>query len=328
MKMREISYAQALNEALRECMTEDERVIVMGEDVGPYGGIFQVTAGLMNDFGPERVIDTPISEAAFVGGCVGAALTGMRPVAEIMFIDFTTVCMDMIVNQMAKMHYMFGGRGIVPMVLRTNIGAGRGAAAQHSQSFHSFFMHIPGLYVAAPSTPYDVKGLLIEAIKNDNPVIFVEHKKLYVDKGDVPEGSYRIPFGQADIKRQGKDVTIVATHAMVGRSMIAADEMAKEGIDVEIVDPRTLTPLDTKTIIESVKKTGRLIVADEGHKTCGVASEISALAAEEIIWHLKAPVIRVCSPDTPVPFSPPLEQKFIPDVKDLIPAIQRVMEYK
>ncbi|MBW2063494.1 MAG: alpha-ketoacid dehydrogenase subunit beta [Deltaproteobacteria bacterium] len=325
--MREITYAQALNEALRECMKEDERVILLGEDIGKYGGIFQVTAGLLDEFGDKRVIDTPISEAGFVGASVGAALTGMRPVVEIMFIDFTTVCMDMIINQMAKMHYMFGGRGKVPMVLRTNIGAGRGAAAQHSQSFHALYVHIPGLLVAAPSTPYDAKGLLIEAIKNENPVIFVEHKKLYVEKGPVPEESYSIPFGKADIKREGKDLTIVATHALVLRSLRAAEEVAKEGIDVEVIDPRTLTPLDKDTILKSVEKTGRLLVADEGHKTCGVAAEISAMVAEEGIYWLRAPILRVCSPDTPVPFSPPLEQSYIPDEKDLIPAIKRLMEY-
>ncbi|MFH1490922.1 MAG: alpha-ketoacid dehydrogenase subunit beta [Pseudomonadota bacterium] len=325
--MREITYAQAINEGLRACMKEDERVVLLGEDIGPYGGVFQVTAGLLDEFGASRVVDTPISEAGFVGAAVGAALTGMRPVVEIMFIDFTTVCMDMIINQMAKMHYMFGGRGRVPMVLRTNIGAGRGAAAQHSQSFHALFMHIPGLYVAAPATPYDAKGLIIEAVKNDNPVIFVEHKKLYVEKGPVPEETYSIPFGRADIKREGTDVTIVATHAMVLRSLAAAEEAAKEGISVEVVDPRTLTPLDTATILKSVEKTGRLIVADEGHKTCGVGAEIAALAAEEGIYDLKAPVIRVTSPDTPVPFSPPLEQKFIPDVKDLLPAVKRLMTY-
>jgi pyruvate/2-oxoglutarate/acetoin dehydrogenase E1 component len=325
--MRELTYAQAINEALRQCMKEDERVILLGEDIGVYGGVFQVTAGLLNEFGPERVIDTPIAEAGFTGAAVGAALTGMRPVVEIMFIDFTTVAMDMIINQMAKMHYMFGGRGKVPMVLRINIGAGRGTAAQHSQSFHALFMHIPGLYLAVPSTPYDAKGLMIEAIRNDNPVVFVEHKKLYVEKGDVPEESYTIPFGRADIKREGSDLTIVATHALVTRSLNAADEVAKEGIDVEIVDPRTLVPLDRSTILESVKKTGRLLVADEGHKTCGVAAEISAMVAEEAIYYLKAPVARVCSPDTPVPFSPPLEQAYIPDVKDLVPAIKRLMEY-
>ncbi|MBI5602398.1 MAG: alpha-ketoacid dehydrogenase subunit beta [Deltaproteobacteria bacterium] len=325
--MRMITYAQALNEALRECMRQDEKVVLLGEDIGRYGGIFQVSAGLLDEFGPQRVMDTPISEAGFVGACVGAALTGMRPVAEIMFIDFSTVAMDMIINQMAKMHYMFGGRGRVPMVLRVNIGAGRGTAAQHSQSFHALFMHIPGLLVAAPSTAYDAKGLMIEAIRNDNPVIFVEHKKLYNEKGPVPEESYTIPFGQAEVKREGKDLTIVATHAMVVRSLGIAEALAREGIEIEIVDPRTLTPLDKGTILDSVKKTGRLLVADEGHKTCGVAAEISAMVAEEALYYLKAPVLRVCSPDTPVPFSPPLEKAFIPDEKDLLPAIRHLMEY-
>ncbi|MBW2065265.1 MAG: alpha-ketoacid dehydrogenase subunit beta [Deltaproteobacteria bacterium] len=326
--MREITYAQALNEALKECMKGDERIVLLGEDIGKYGGIFQVTAGLLDEFGPDRVIDTPISEAGFVGAGVGAALTGMRPVVEIMFIDFTTVAMDMIINQMAKMHYMFGGRGRVPMVLRVNIGAGRGTAAQHSQSFHAVFVHTPGLYVAAPSTPYDAKGLLIESIKNENPVVFVEHKKLYIEKGPVPEESFRIPFGRADIKREGRDITVVATHAMVLRSMKAAEEVAKDNIDIEIVDPRTLNPLDKETILESVKKTGRLLVADEGPKTCGIGAEISAVVAEEAIEYLKAPILRVSSPDTPVPFSPPLEKTYIPDERDLIPAIRRLMEYE
>ncbi len=325
--MRELSYAQALNEALKQCMAADERVFLLGEDIGAYGGIFQVTAGLLGEFGPTRVIDTPISEAGFVGAAVGAALTGMRPVAEIMFIDFSTCAMDMIVNQMAKIHYMFGGRGRVPMVLRTNIGAGRGTAAQHSQSFHAVFAHTPGLVVVAPSTPYDAKGLLIESIRNEDPVVFVEHKKLYVEKGPVPEEMYTIPFGQAEVKRKGKDITVVATHALVGRSLRAADEVAKEGIEVEVVDPRTIVPLDKTTILESVKKTGRLLVADEGPKTCGVAAEIAAMVAEEGLYYLKAPVARVCSPNTPVPFSPPLEKAYIPDEKNLLPVIRRLMEY-
>lgn len=325
--MRQISYADAINEALKMAMREDERVVLLGEDIGCYGGIFQVTKGLEQEFGSDRVVDTPISEAGFVGGCVGAALTGMRPVAEVMFIDFTTACMDMIFNQMAKMHYMFGGQGKVPMVLRVNVGAGRCAAAQHSQSFHSIFAHMPGLYVAAPANPYDAKGLMLEAIRNDNPVIFVEHKKLYIEKGPVPEEYYTVPFGQAEVKREGKDVTIVAVHAMVGRSLKAAEALAKEGIEVEIIDPRTLQPLDKETIFTSIKKTGRLIVADEDHKSCSVAAEIAALAAEEVIYDLKAPVARVCSPDIPVPFSPPLEQAYIPEVKDLVPAVKRLMQY-
>jgi len=248
-------------------------------------------------------------------------------VTEIMFIDFTTVCMDMIINQMAKMHYMFGGKGKVPMVLRINIGAGRGTAAQHSQSFHSLFMHIPGLFVAAPSTPYDAKGLLIEAVKNDNPVIFVEHKRLYNTKGLVPEESYRIPFGQAEIKRAGRDVTVFATHALVLSALEAAEEAAKDGIDVEVVDPRTLAPLDKGALLASVKKTGRLLVADEDNQTCGVAAEISAIVAEEAIDYLKAPILRNCSPDTPVPFSPPLEKAFIFGKDRLLASIRRLMAY-
>jgi len=325
--MREITYSQALNEALRICLTEDERVVLLGEDIGCYGGIFQVTKGLQTEFGPDRVVDTPISEAGFVGASVGAALTGMRPVTEIMFIDFTTVCMDMIINQMAKMHYMFGGKGKVPMVLRVNIGAGRGTAAQHSQSFHSIFMHVPGLFVAAPSTPYDAKGLLIEAVKNDNPVIFVEHKRLYNTRGMVPEESYRIPFGKAEVKRAGKDVTVFATHALVLSALEAAEEAAKDGIDVEVIDPRTLSPLDKDTLIASVKKTGRLLVADEDNKTCGVAAEVSAIVAEEAIEYLKAPILRNCSPDTPVPFSPPLEKAFIFGKDRLLESVRRLMTY-
>jgi pyruvate dehydrogenase E1 component beta subunit len=325
--MREITYTQALNEALRHCMAEDERVVLLGEDIGCYGGIFQVTKGLQAEFGPERVVDTPISEAGFVGASVGAALTGMRPVTEIMFIDFTTVCMDMIINQMAKMHYMFGGKGRVPMVLRINVGAGRGTAAQHSQSFHSIFMHIPGLWVATPATPYDAKGLLIEAVKNDNPVIFVEHKRLYNTRGLVPEEGYRIPFGQAEVKRSGRDVTVFATHALVLSALEAAEEAAKEGIDVEVIDPRTLAPLDKDTLIASVKKTGRLLVADEDNKTCGVAAEVSAIVAEEAIEYLKAPILRNCSPDTPVPFSPPLEKAFIFGKERLLESIRRLMAY-
>ena len=325
--MRELTYSGALNEALRQCMDEDERVVVLGEDVGCYGGIFQVTKGLQEVFGPERVVDTPISEAGFVGASVGASLTGMRPVTEIMFIDFTTACMDMIVNQMAKMHYMFGGKGCVPMVLRINIGAGRGTAAQHSQSFHSLFMHIPGLHVAVPSTPYDAKGLLIEAIRSDNPVIFVEHKRLYNTKGMVPEEMYTIPFGKAEVKRTGIDVTVVATHDLVLKSLEAAEVAATKGIDVEVVDLRTLTPLDKDTILRSVKKTGRLVVADEDNKTCGVAAEISALVAEEAIFYLKAPILRNCSPDTPVPFSPPLEKNYIFGKDEVLNSINRLMAY-
>ncbi len=325
--MAEITYAKALNAALRENLENDDSVFLIGEDIGQYGGVFQATAGLLKDFGPDRVIEPPIAETGFVGAAIGAALTGMRPVVEIMFIDFTPVCMDQIVNQMAKIHFQFGGRGKVPMVLRTNLGAGRGAAAQHSQSFMNFFASIPGLYLACPSTPYDAKGLLNEAIQNDNPVIFMEHKRLYITKGEVPEESYRIPFGQADVKRSGKDLTIVATHALVNNALEAAEEVTAENIDVEVVDPRTIVPLDKEKILDSVKKTGRLIVADEGHKSFGIASGISAMVAEEAVDYLKAPIRLVCSPDTPVPYSPPLEKAFVPGKKDLLPAIREIMAY-
>lgn len=325
--MRELTYAQAINEALMQNLERDERVFLMGEDIGKYGGIFQATAGLLDRFGSGRVIDTPISESGFVGAAIGAALTGMRPVVEIMFIDFTTVAMDMIVNQMAKIHYMFGGRGKIPLVLRTNIGAGRGAAAQHSQSFHAFFVHIPGLKVITPSTPYDAKGLMNTAIQDEDPVLFIEHKKLYAIKGEVPEEYYTLPFGKAELKKEGKDITIVATHAMVSRSLSVAEEFAKEEIDIEVVDPRTLRPLDKDSILRSVKKTGRLIVADEGPVTCGVSAEISATVAEEAVEYLQAPILRVGSPDTPVPFSPPLEKIYIPDEEDVREAVQRMKAY-
>jgi pyruvate dehydrogenase E1 component beta subunit len=325
--MRELTYAQAINEALMQNLERDERVFLMGEDIGKYGGIFQATAGLLDKFGSGRVIDTPISESGFVGAAIGAALTGMRPVVEIMFIDFTTVAMDMIVNQMAKIHYMFGGKGKIPLVLRTNIGAGRGAAAQHSQSFHAFFVHIPGLKVITPSTPYDAKGLMNTAIQDEDPVLFIEHKKLYATKGEVPEEYYTLPFGKADLKKEGKDITIVATHAMVSRSLSVAEEFAKEEIGIEVVDPRTLRPLDKDCILGSVKKTGRLIVADEGPVTCGVSAEISAMVAEEAVEYLQAPILRVGSPDTPVPFSPPLEKIYIPDEEDVREAVQRMKAY-
>src|SRR4030043_1033982 len=325
--MRELTYVQAINEALLYNLEKDERVFLMGEEIGKYGGIFQVTVGLLDKFGAERIIDTPISESGFVGAAIGAAMTGMRPVVEIMFIDFTTCAMDMIVNQMAKIHYMFGGRGKVPLVLRTNLGAGRGTGAQHSQSFHAFFLHIPGLIVVTPSTPYDAKGLLNTAILDENPVLFFEHKKLLAVTGDVPEEDYTIPLGEADFKRMGRDITIVATHAMVHRSLNVSEMLAKEGIEIEILDPRTLRPLDKESILESVRKTGRLIVADEGPATCGVASEISAMIAEEAIEYLRAPILRVGSPDSPVPTSPPLEKAYIPDEDDLIEAVNKMKAF-
>lgn len=315
--MRKITYAEAINETLREMMRKDERIFIMGEDIGRYGGIFQVTKGLLDEFGEERVIDTPISEAGFVGAGTGAALTGMRPVVELMFIDFTTLAMDQIVNQAAKIHYMFGGKAKIPLVLRTNIGAGRSAAAQHSQSLHAWFVHAPGLKVVLPSSSYDVKGLLVTAIEDDNPVMFIEHKMLYYTEGEVPEELYSIPFGKGEVKREGKDLTIVALSSMVGKALRAAEDLARDGIDVEVVDPKTLVPLDEAIIFDSVKKTGRLLVADEGHRRCGIGAEIAAIVSEKAFDYLDAPILRVASPDVPVPFSHPLEKAYIPDEEDI-----------
>ncbi|MCK5093831.1 MAG: alpha-ketoacid dehydrogenase subunit beta [Spirochaetes bacterium] len=323
--MRQITFREALNESLRYNMRNDDSVFCWGEDIGVLGGAFGVTAGLIDEFGPGRVIDTPLSEIAIVGAGIGAALGGLRPVVEIMYIDFTPGCMDMIINQMAKIHYMFGGQSKVPMVLRIVTGAMGENAAQHSQSFYSFFVHTPGLIVVTPTTPYDAKGLLNTSIASENPVIFVENKRTVNIKGEVPEENYTIPFGNADVKRQGDDLTIVATQALVYDALKVAEEMEKEGVSIEVVDPRTLKPLDKETIFNSVRKTGRLIVADEGCIHCGIASEISALAAQEIIEYLDAPVIRVGSPDTPCPFSPPLEKAYIPGKQELREAIAKIM---
>jgi len=315
--MRKITYAEAINETLGEMMRRNERIFIMGEDIGHYGGIFQVTKGLLDEFGEERVIDTPISEAGFVGAGIGAALTGMRPIVELMFIDFATLAMDQIVNQAAKIHYMFGGKARIPLVIRTNIGAGRSAAAQHSQSLHAWFVHAPGLKVVLPSSPYDVKGLLVTSIEDDNPVMFIEHKMLYYTEGEVPEELYSIPFGEGEIKREGKDLTMVALSSMVGKALRAAEDLAEDGIDMEVVDPRTLIPLDEDTILDSVKKTGRVLIADEGHKRCGIGAEIAAIVSEKAFDYLDAPILRVASPDVPVPFSHPLEKAYIPDEEDI-----------
>ncbi len=323
--MREITFREALNESLRYNMKKDSRVFCWGEDIGILGGAFGVTAGLIEEFGPERIIDTPISEIAITGAAIGAALGGLRPVAEIMYIDFTPGCMDMIVNQMAKIHYMFGGQVKVPMVLRVVSGAMGYNAAQHSQSFYSFFVHTPGLIVATPTTPYDAKGLLNTAITDENPVIFVENKRTVNIKGPVPEEFYSIPFGKADIKRTGKDLTIVATQALVYDALSVAEDMDKEGFSIEVIDPRTLKPFDEQTIFDSVKKTGKLIVCDEGWINCGIASEIAARVTEQCFDWLDAPIIRVAAPDTPCPFSPPLEDEYIPGKKNIKEAIQKIL---
>jgi len=324
--MKEITVRDALREALREEMKRDKTVFLLGEDIGHYwGGAFGVTKGLAEEFGDERVRDTPISESAIVGVGVGAAITGMRPVAEIMFGDLSALAMDQICNQAAKIRYMFGGQVKVPLVIRTPFGAGVNIASHHSQSLEAWFMHTPGLYVAVPSTPYDAKGLLKTAIRGNNPVFFVEHKLLYPVKGLIPEEDYTVPFGVADVKREGADVTIFATLYMVHKALAAAERLKKEGVSAEVVDPRTLSPLDKSTVMKSVKKTGRIVIVTEDSKTAGVSAEIAAMVAEEALDYLDAPIKRVAEPDTPIPFSPPLEQFVIPDEKRIINAVKETV---
>jgi pyruvate dehydrogenase E1 component beta subunit len=327
--MREITYLEAVREAMSQEMRQNEDVFILGEDIGVYGGAFGVTRGMIEEFGPERVRNTPISEAAIAGGAVGAAVTGMRPILELQFSDFITIAIDQVVNQAAKLRYMYGGKGKVPMVLRTPAGSGTGAAAQHSQSLEAWMAHIPGLKVIQPSTAYDAKGLLKAAMDDDNPVIFYEHKLLYKTKGDVPEEQYSIPIGKADVKRKGTDVTIVATSIMVHKALEAAAELEKEGIDVEIVDPRTLVPLDEETIIESVKKTGRLIVVHEAVKRGGFGGEIASMIAEsEAFDYLDAPIKRLGGLSIPIPYNPNLEKAAIPQVPDIIAAVKETVRYK
>ena len=323
--MSNMTFAQAIKDAHVVEMERDPNIYVAGEDVGVFGGCFGVTAGLLDQFGEKRVKDTPITESAIVGTAVGAACVGLRPVIEMMFVDFIGVALDQLYNQAGKMKYMFGGKAKIPMVMRTACGAGIGAAAQHSQCLEALFMHFPGLKVVMPSTPYDAKGLLIEAIRDDNPVVFLEHKMLYAMEGEVPEGAYTIPFGQADIKREGKDVTVVATANMVHTALGAAEKLAAEGISLEVVDPRTLCPLDGETIFASVKKTHRLVILHEEVKFAGSGAEIAAQVAEEAFDYLDAPILRVAAPFCPVPFSPPLEKAFIPSEQQLIDAVRKVM---
>ncbi len=333
---RKILYQTAINEALDQEMARDETVIVMGEDVvggtgaggemDAWGGVLGVTKGLYGKYG-DRIMDSPISESALVGAAVGAAATGMRPVCELMFIDFLGVCFDQIYNQAAKFRYMFGGKAVTPVVIRTMYGAGFRAAAQHSQCLYNLFTHVPGLKVVMPSTPYDAKGLLIQAIRDDDPVIFCEHKALYAMEGDVPEESYTIPFGEANIVREGSDVTIVALGRMVHQALAAAKTLAKDGISCEIVDPRTTSPLDEDTILESVENTGRLVVVDESNPRCSVATDISALVAQKGFGDLKAPIELVTAPHTPVPFSGALEDLYIPSAEKISDAVRKVAGY-
>ncbi len=323
--MRKLTYAGALNEALRLEMQRDPTIFVAGEDVGTYGGIFGVTNGLLAEFGPKRVVDTPITESAIIGMATGAAAAGLRPVVELMFIDFIGVSLDQLFNQAAKMKYMFGGKATLPLVLRTECGAGMSAAAQHSQCLESWFMHVPGLKVVLPSTPYDAKGLLISSIRDNNPIVFIEHKMLYGTEGEVPEGEYTIPLGKADIKRAGTDVTVVATLAMVPKALAVAEELSKEGISVEVIDPRTLTPLDEETILESVKKTHRLVIVTEEVGHAGSSAEIAARVAEKAFDYLDAGIRRVTAPFSPVPFSPALESHFIPSEAKIMDAVRAVL---
>jgi pyruvate dehydrogenase E1 component beta subunit len=331
---RKITYQQAIGEALAQEMARDETVILMGEDVAggagapgeddAWGGVLGVTKGLYGKFG-DRVLDTPITESAFIGAAVGAATAGLRPVAELMFIDFMGVCFDQIFNQAAKFRYMFGGKAETPVVIRTMYGAGMRAAAQHSQCLYPVFTHIPGLKVVTPATPYDAKGLLIQAIRDNDPVIFCEHKSLYTLEGDVPEESYTIPFGEANVTREGDDITIVTLGRMLHVAHEAADALAKEDISCEIVDLRTTSPMDTDTIIESVENTGRLVVLDESTPRCNIATDVSAIVSQEAFAALKAPIRMVTAPHVPVPFAGNLEDLYIPDAGQVCQAVRTVM---
>ncbi|HEU0115051.1 MAG TPA: alpha-ketoacid dehydrogenase subunit beta [Thermomicrobiales bacterium] len=333
---RQMTYQQAINEALRVAMREDPRVVLMGEDIAggamvdhlvnddAWGGPMGVTKGLVQEFGRDRVLDTPITEAGFIGAAVGAAATGLRPVAELMFVDFFGCCMDQIFDQGAKLRYMFGGKASCPVVIRTQIGAGVSAAAQHSGCHYSVFTHMPGIKTAIPSTPADAKGLLLTAIRDDDLVMFFENKVLYGTKGDVPEGDEGIPFGVADIKRVGDDVTIVAISRMAPQALKAADLLAAEEIDAEVVDPRTLSPLDEATILESVAKTHHLVIVDEDNPRCGAAADIAAMVADKGFDLLDAPIKLVTAPHTPVPFSPPLEQFYVPSPERIVEAVRAI----
>jgi acetoin:2,6-dichlorophenolindophenol oxidoreductase subunit beta len=334
---RILTYREALREALRQVMEEDPTVVIMGEDIAggmgapgeldAWGGDMGVTKGLLGQFGIERVLDTPISESAYVGAAVGAATCGLRPIAELMFVDFMGVCFDQLLNQGAKFRYMFGGKAKTPVVIRTQYGAGYRTAAQHSQTLYPLFAHIPGLKVVVPATAYDAKGLMIAAVRDDDPVIFFEHKVLYDEARDhVPEAPYTVPFGEANFVREGEDATIVAIGRMVHVAKRAADALAKDGVSCELIDPRTISPLDEDSILESVEKTGRLVVVDEAHPRCGMAADIAGLVADRAFRALKAPVKQVTAPHTPVPFSPVLEDAFIPSAERVVAAVKTVME--
>jgi len=322
--MKEIRYIWAINEAIKEEMERDENVVLIGEDVGTPGGSFGASRGLYDLFGPERVFDTPISEAAITGLAAGAAACGLRPILEIMFMDFMTICMDGIVNQIAKMRYMFGSQYTMPVVIRTPSGAGLNAGPQHSQSLEAWFAHVPGLKVVMPGTPYDVKGLLKSAIRDDNPVIVVEHKALHALKGSIPEEEYLVPIGKADVKKEGTEVTVVATSKMVHESLRASETLAQEGINIEVIDLLTISPWDRETVFSSVGKTHRLVIAHEAVKSFGIGAEISAAVSEEILDELDAPIMRVGAPFVPIPFS--LEKAYLPNADHVIAAVKKTLE--
>ncbi len=323
--MRELTYAQALREAITEEMERNPEILLLGEDIGVYGGVFKVTEGLLARFGPERVIETPISEAGFISAAVGMAMTGKHPLAELMFMDFALVAADSIFNQAAKMRYMSGGRVKVPLLIRTQQGGGRGNAAQHSQSLETLFTHLPGFKVALPATPYDAKGLLKTALRDDNPVIMIEHKLLYNTKGPVPVEEYTLPFGKAAIKRPGDDVTLVSLSRTVLFAQEAAELAAQEGIDVEVIDLRTTVPLDLDTILASVRKTNRLVIAHESHRRLGIGAEIAALVQEHAFDYLDAPIARVGAMDIPIPYSKVLEDEALPGTPHILAAIRSVV---
>lgn len=322
--MNELTYAQAIREGLIEEMRRNEKVFVIGEDVGKIGGVFKVTKGLIEEFGPERVRDTPLSENAIVGAAIGAAIMGYRPVAEIMYMDFLQECADQVINHLPKMHFMTGGKLTVPVIIRTQYSLGKNTGAQHSQFFAPLFMNTPGIMVATPSTPMDAKGLLKTAIRGNNPVLFVECAMLYSSKGEVPVEEFLIPFGKADVKLSGSDVTIVAVSRMVNEALSAANALTSDGISAEIIDPRTLVPLDMSTILQSVKKTGRLVTADDSCRTCGVGAEIVARATEQAIGYLDG-VERVGSPDIPAPFSPPLQSEYMASKDAIVRAVKKIV---
>ena len=326
---RELTFKEAIGETLIQEMQRNKNVFLMGEDLRVFfgGGPFGVTPKekFVNQFGPERIRDTPTSEAAFIGAGAAAAATGLKPIVELMFVDFFGVAADQIYNQTAKMRYMFGGQLKVPLVIRTAIGGGMSFAAHHSQVLYSIFAHVPGLKVVVPSTPHDAKGLLTTAIEDEDPVMVFEHKVLYPMKGPVPEGRYLIPFGQADIKKAGEDVTIVATALMVHKALEAAKQLEADGISAEIVDPRTLVPLDKQTILDSVKKTGRLVVVDEDYERCGFAAEVAAIVASEAFDYLDAPIKRVATPNVPIPYSPVLEKRVLPDESKILKAVKEIL---